>query len=1080
MKRLLAVFLLFVSTCLAQGPAKTTISDTLYDSSGNTRSGYLIITNRTNFTSSDNYPVPAGTVKSIVSAGTVNLPLVPNIGATPSGTSYEVEYHVSGLVTKEYWVVSSSGGPVKISDVRVITPPVTTYGTLAIAQITPPAPCLAGYFVEWSGTGWQCSVISPTIPPGTANEVFATNTSGLGTEWRVFDAPGSTGTAPNWAFSFGHISLNLPMAASAGTTAGLLSKAQYDVLSAKQGTPVVLTTDVSGILPSANGGTGAAYFGVAGPTAPRTYTFPDSPETIEYQANKNTPYGYAGLGSDGLLSAAVGQEVWSVTDLLEYSGTSGSGATAIRSTITAPSANDVLTWSGTNWINQPATLASLTQITNRSHTLLSDIGTNSHATIDNHISAATAHGISGMVVGTTDSQTLTVKTLTLPKITGYIVADLPSPTTGNRIAVVTDALTAGSCTSGGGSALALCRDSGAAWVPLGDGGSGGGGITSLNGLTGAAQTFTNDTNVTITSGGTAHVIGWSGVLASSRGGTANGFTKFTGPTTAEKTFTLPDATAIILTSNAPVTVGQGGTGQITTATSGRYLKGDGSNWGTSSGSASGVGSCTNQVVTALTSDAAPTCTSLTLASAYFVNQGTTVQVLHGNGAGNPSWGSVSLTADVSGILPEANGGTGQSTYTKGDMLYASVANTLGKLALGSNGQCLLSNTGTGIPEWGSCAGGSSNHNLLSSTHPDATVGSATRGDIITAQGVSPLWTKLALGTSGHCLKSDGTDVGWAACSASSAWSALTNPAGNLALTMAAYTTVLTYNGTTGGGVDLFTLTDTASNTGTGHLFVVNTAASSSAKPIMFTAGGTSNGVEMSTAGLLSAIGSGGIKATDISTLTTKGDLLVFGTTVARLGVGDNNDVLTADSTQTYGVKWAAGGGGGDTTKTHYIELVCDTPRTSTLAGNSFWTATALTAWDAGHWEFVKDVDGKIYCTTSIPSTIAGTPAAAIVVSIAANDTNGTVSRMVVSSMEVKNVDATYTYNQAAFTAETAQDVTMPTTAYVGKNVTFTLTTPPTALSVLIVEIYHNGAHANDTLAQNTLLFKAWLKIDETL
>ena len=44
-------------------------------------------------------------------------------------------------------------------------------------------------------------------------------------------------------------------------------------------------------------------------------------------------------------------------------------------------------------------------------------------------------------------------------------------------------------------------------------------IQSLNGLTGATQTFTNDTNVTITSGGTAHVLGWTGVLSTARGGT---------------------------------------------------------------------------------------------------------------------------------------------------------------------------------------------------------------------------------------------------------------------------------------------------------------------------------------------------------------------------------------------------------------------------------------------------------------------------------------------------------------------------------------------------------------------------------
>lgn len=43
-----------------------------------------------------------------------------------------------------------------------------------------------------------------------------------------------------------------------------------------------------------------------------------------------------------------------------------------------------------------------------------------------------------------------------------------------------------------------------------------GGITSLNGLTGAVQTFTNDTNISIVSGGTAHVITWNGTLADNR------------------------------------------------------------------------------------------------------------------------------------------------------------------------------------------------------------------------------------------------------------------------------------------------------------------------------------------------------------------------------------------------------------------------------------------------------------------------------------------------------------------------------------------------------------------------------------
>jgi hypothetical protein len=57
------------------------------------------------------------------------------------------------------------------------------------------------------------------------------------------------------------------------------------------------------------------------------------------------------------------------------------------------------------------------------------------------------------------------------------------------------------------------------------------------------------------------------VISSAYGGTGNGFTLFTGPTGTEKTFTLPNASATILTTNSPVTVPQGGTG-ITSGTQG--------------------------------------------------------------------------------------------------------------------------------------------------------------------------------------------------------------------------------------------------------------------------------------------------------------------------------------------------------------------------------------------------------------------------------------------------------------------------------------------------------------------------------
>lgn len=46
--------------------------------------------------------------------------------------------------------------------------------------------------------------------------------------------------------------------------------------------------------------------------------------------------------------------------------------------------------------------------------------------------------------------------------------------------------------------------------------------------------------------------------------------------------------------------------------------------------------------------------TLTGASIGMVNQGTTTTVLHGNASGNPTFGAVSLTADVSGDLPLSN------------------------------------------------------------------------------------------------------------------------------------------------------------------------------------------------------------------------------------------------------------------------------------------------------------------------------------------------------------------------------------------------------------------------------------------
>ncbi|MBS1903451.1 MAG: hypothetical protein JSS75_07100 [Bacteroidetes bacterium] len=75
----------------------------------------------------------------------------------------------------------------------------------------------------------------------------------------------------------------------------------------------------------------------------------------------------------------------------------------------------------------------------------------------------------------------------------------------------------------------------------------------------AISTWAGSANITTL--GTISTGVWNGtIITSGYGGTGNGFTKFSGPTTSEKTFTLPNASATILTDNALVTVAQGGTG----------------------------------------------------------------------------------------------------------------------------------------------------------------------------------------------------------------------------------------------------------------------------------------------------------------------------------------------------------------------------------------------------------------------------------------------------------------------------------------------------------------------------------------
>ncbi len=139
----------------------------------------------------------------------------------------------------------------------------------------------------------------------------------------------------------------------------------------------------------------------------------------------------------------------------------------------------------------------------------------------------------------------------------------------------------------------------------------------------------------------------------------------------------------------------------------------------------------------------------------------------------------------------------------------------------------------------------------------------------------------------------------------SAWSSITNPTANESLSMAAYTTAFTWGNATGASTNMFSLADGASNTGTGYVFSVNTASSSAAKPVRFTAGGTSNGVEMNTSGIFAALGTGGVSGAAIVGANTVANA-VLDADLAAIGNNSTDGILTRTGVGTVSARTITG------------------------------------------------------------------------------------------------------------------------------------------------------------------------------
>lgn len=146
----------------------------------------------------------------------------------------------------------------------------------------------------------------------------------------------------------------------------------------------------------------------------------------------------------------------------------------------------------------------------------------------------------------------------------------------------------------------------------------------------------------------------SSILLGANGGTSNGFFSVTGPATSLKTFTFPNASATVLTTNAAVTPTQGGTG-LTSYNLGDTLYASASNTlAALAGNTTSTKKFLTQTGTGSVS-AAPGWN--TIASADVPAPGSTTQIIYNNagalaGSSNftytPSTGDVAITAPTSG------------------------------------------------------------------------------------------------------------------------------------------------------------------------------------------------------------------------------------------------------------------------------------------------------------------------------------------------------------------------------------------------------------------------------------------------
>ncbi|GEM_PF-2671116 len=278
----------------------------------------------------------------------------------------------------------------------------------------------------------------------------------------------------------------------------------------------------------------------------------------------------------------------------------------------------------------------------------------------------------------------------------------------------------------------------------------------------------------------------------------------------------------------------------------------------------------------------------------------------------------------------AGGGISETIVNaKGDLIAATGDNAVTRLAVGTNGQYLTAASGqtTGL-QWDT---------LTASDVSDST---STGRSVLTATDAATARTAIGAGTSSLALGTTGS----------------TAAAGNDSRLSDARTPTAHASSHADGGPDEISIDGSQVASGTVAIARIPTGTSGSTVALGDAPAGavtthvglgdphTQYALEANLGGaavLNVGTSTGTVAAGDDSritgaqqrsTLTTKGDLYAAtaSATVARVGVGSNGQVLTADSGETAGVKWATpSGGGGSIAVAHgYVTSGDVTPQTT--------------------------------------------------------------------------------------------------------------------------------------------------------